>query len=96
MIKFENPWTIEAQDDQLVLKFTQQALDELGKITFLDLPNCGAHLTKGMPCISIEAMNWIGTSKVPVNGEVVGVNDSIAGFNSQRLTSQDWILKLKD
>ncbi|WP_295729816.1 hypothetical protein [uncultured Limosilactobacillus sp.] len=96
MIKFENPWLIKVQGEQLVLKFTQQALDELGQLIFLDLPNTGAQLVQGMPCIGIEATNWIGTSKIPLSGEVISVNDKVAGLNSRLLTSHDWLLKLKD
>ena len=95
MIKFEKPWVIEEDGEESILKFSPPLLDELGTITFLDLPNRGALLTDGMPCISLEATNWLGTCKMPVSGKVVDVNDQIAGLNSQQLTSQDWILKLK-
>ncbi|WP_251547259.1 glycine cleavage system protein H [Limosilactobacillus caecicola] len=94
MVQFENPWKVVKSGQKIMLKLPQEELDKLGPIYFLDLPDVGAQLQAGMPCISIEAAKWIGTSKAPVDGQVIAVNQAVAGLNSQDLTSQDWILEL--
>lgn len=95
MVKFEYPWIVEEQTDRLILKFAPQSLKQLGTINFIDLPNVGAHLKRGMPSVEIEAQNWVGTSKIPVNGVVSAVNQSVAGFPIQKISGNDWILQLK-
>lgn len=94
MANFDYPWLIEHHDDYTYIKFSPIAVKALGELVFLDLPNVGAHLKKGMPSIGIEAENWIGTSKVPVNGIVTAVNQQIVDFKSCHLTSDDWLLKI--
>lgn len=94
MVKFDNPWVVERRTDCFVIRFAEQSLVELGKMYFLDLPNKGAQLSKGMPCIGIESQYWVGTSRIPVTGRVVEVNSSIAGITADSISPHDWILKL--
>lgn len=94
MIEFENPWVVEKQADSWIVKFTPDSLTKLGRIIFLDLPNVGAKLQKGMPCIGIEATNWTGTGKVPMTGTVSAVNQALAGLPTRKITSEDWIVQL--
>lgn len=95
MVEFEYPWSISYSGSLATLKFNANALHQLGALIFLDLPDQGADLKKGMPSISIEATNWIGTSKVPISGVVTKVNDRIAGLKSNQITDGDWILQLR-
>lgn len=94
MANFDDPWLVEQRGDCLYIKFRPDAISSLGEIEFLDLPNVGANLKKGMPSIGIEAVNWIGTSKVPVDGTVIAVNNKITDFKSHHVTSNDWLLRL--
>lgn len=95
MVKFEYPWCLQRSSQGMILKFDPTSLQQLGHLIFLDLPDQGAILKEGMPCIGIEATNWLGTSKVPVSGTVLAVNSQIAGLKSCHLKADDWILLLR-
>lgn len=95
MIKFEKPWIIQQTNGkEITIRFNPNDLKLLGKIYFLDLPNVGAELKEGMPSIGIEAHNWIGISKVPVNGKVSAINQQIAGLNAPKIHENSWVMKL--
>lgn len=95
MIQFEYPWRVERANDLLTVKFDPEQLQQLGKLIFLDLPDSGSRLKKGMPCISVEATNWLGTCKIPVSGTVVAVNNQITGFKSHHIQPDEWLLQLR-
>lgn len=95
MVQFEYPWSISYSGSLATLKFNTNALHQLGALIFLDLPDRGTILKKEMPSISIEATNWVGTSKVPISGVVTKVNDRIAGLKSNHITDNDWILQFR-
>lgn len=59
-----------------VTDFAQQAL---GDVVDLSLPSVGVVVQAGEACGDIESVKSVSDLVAPVSGEVVGVNDEVAG-----------------
>ena len=56
---------------------TQFAVDQLGDITLVDLPNVGDLITKGQRFGTIESVKSVSDLYAPVSGRVVAINTSL-------------------
>ncbi|WP_293337526.1 glycine cleavage system protein GcvH [Microcoleus sp. CAWBG58] len=74
------------------------AVDQLGDIVFLDLPEVGAALEKGEAFGTVESVKAVEDLKAPVTGTVVERNDDI--IESPENLAEDpygtgWFLKVR-
>ena len=74
------------------------AVDQLGDIVFLDLPEVGAGLEKGEAFGTVESVKAVEDLKAPVTGTVVERNDAIV--DSPENLAEDpygtgWLLKVR-
>jgi glycine cleavage system H protein len=74
------------------------AVDQLGDIVFLELPDIGDALEKGESFGSIESVKAVEDLNAPVSGTVIERNDPMV--ESPELISEDpygegWLLKLR-
>lgn len=74
------------------------AVDQLGDIVFLELPDLGDALTKGETFGSIESVKAVEDLNAPISGTVVDRNEPIV--ESPELISEDpygdgWLLKVR-
>lgn len=74
------------------------AVDQLGDIVFLELPDIGDALTKGETLGSIESVKAVEDLYAPISGTVVERNDAMV--DSPELISEDpygdgWLLKVR-
>ena len=74
------------------------AVDQLGDIVFLELPEAGEALEKGEPFGSIESVKAVENLIAPVSGTVIERNDPIV--NAPEQLAQDpylegWLLKVR-
>ena len=53
------------------------AVDQLGDIVFVDLPEQGSSITKGLTFGSVESVKAVEDLHAPISGEIVHRNDSI-------------------
>ncbi len=84
--------------DVVVIGISDHAQQELGDITFVELPVVGNAVEAGSECGVIESVKAASDLFAPVGGEIVAVNDALE--DSPELINQDaweagWILKLK-
>lgn len=84
--------------DTAVLGITHFAQEQLGDITFVDLPAVGATLTQGEEMGSIESVKAASELYSPVSGSVLEVNAALEA--SPELVNQDpygagWMLKVR-
>jgi glycine cleavage system H protein len=77
---------------------TAFAVDQLGDIVFLELPEVGATVTKGGSFGSIESVKAVEDLKSPVTGEVLDRNMKMVDA-PEKLTEDayldGWLLKVK-
>jgi len=65
-------------DDELVrVGISAFAVDQLGDIVFVDLPEVGASVTKGQSFGSVESVKAVEDMYAPVSGEIVHRNNSV-------------------
>ena len=53
------------------------AVDQLGDIVFVDLPDVGSALSRGSSCGTVESVKAVEEMYAPVSGEVVERNESV-------------------
>ena len=65
---------------------------------YCDLPSVGTSLNKGLTLCTLESVKAVGEVYSPVEGEVVEVNDKLAGqpnLVNQEPEGSGWLVKLK-
>ncbi len=55
------------------------AVDQLGDIVFVDLPEQGSTITKGSIFGNVESVKAVEDLHAPISGEIVHINDSVLG-----------------
>ena len=81
-----------------VVGITHFAQEQLGDITFVDLPKVGTKLAKGQEMGAVESVKAASDIYSPADGEVIAVNEALA--NSPEIINQSpyehgWMIRLK-
>jgi glycine cleavage system H protein len=90
-------WAL-ADGDTVTVGVSAFASEQLGDVTYLELPKVGKALTAGAECGVIESVKSTSSLYAPVSGEVIAVND--AAVSDTELIKNDpfgagWLMKLK-
>ena len=82
----------------LTLGVTDFAVEALGDIVFIDLPDVGTELAAGDTACEIESVKAVGEVYSPVAGEIAAVNgglgDDPAGLAADPF-GEGWLVKIK-
>jgi len=70
---------IRLEDDVATVGITAFAIDQLGDIVFLDLPEVGTRVEKGQTFGTIESVKAVEDIYSPVTGTVIEANTSLVG-----------------
>jgi len=86
------------EGDTATVGITSFAQEQLGDITFVDLPAVGTQVTQGSEFGSIESVKAASELYSPVTGEVVEVNEALE--SAPELVNQEpfeggWMMKVK-
>ena len=89
---------IRLQGEIATIGISAFAVDQLGDIVFLELPEVGATLEKGEAFGTVESVKAVEDLKAPVTGTVVERNDAIV--ESPENLAEDaygagWLLKVR-
>ncbi len=93
----EHEWA--RQDGNLVvIGITHHAQEQLGDVVFVDLPAVGAKITQHQTFGTIESVKAVSDLFAPISGEVVEVNQALAG--KPEVVNEDpygaaWLVKVK-
>jgi glycine cleavage system H protein len=99
MLKFtkDHEW-LRIEGKIATVGITPYAQEQLGDLVFVELPQSGRKLEKGMAAAVVESVKAASDVYAPINGEVSEVNDSIvqepALVNSDPM-GKGWLFKLK-
>ncbi|HBE94073.1 MAG TPA: glycine cleavage system protein GcvH [Desulfovibrio sp.] len=90
-------WT-KIDGDTATVGITQFAQEQLGDLTFVDLPKAGDQVTAGAEMGSVESVKAASELYSPVTGEVVAVNEDLA--SAPEKINQDpygagWMIQVK-
>jgi glycine cleavage system H protein len=84
--------------DIATIGISRFAVDQLTDLIVIDLPKVGTKLTAGKSFGEVESVKAVSDLYAPVGGEVVEVNDAVAG-NVQLLAEdpyeKGWLIKLR-
>ena len=91
-------WIKNNGDGTVTVGITDHAQELLGDLVFVELPEVGASLDAGAECAVVESVKAASDVYAPVAGEVVAVNDALAG--APETINEDpydagWMFKLR-
>jgi glycine cleavage system H protein len=93
----EHEW-VNIEGDTGTVGITDHAQKELGDIVYVDLPKVGTTVERGKTLGSVESVKAVSDIYSPVSGEVVAVNDLLAG-KPEKLNEDPhgaaWMVKIK-
>ena len=86
------------QGDNYEVGITDYAIEQLGDIVFVELPEVGATFSKNEAFATIESVKAASEIYMPISGEVVEVNEEIV--DSPELLNDEsyenkWFIKIK-
>ncbi len=89
---------VKQEGDNVRVGITDYAQDQLGELTFVELPNPGDELRKGEQFGVVESVKAVSELFMPVGGEILAVNTDLA--ESPELINTDpygagWIIEIK-
>ena len=85
-------------DDVATIGITDHAQQQLGDLTFVDLPGVEDRLEAGEECIVIESVKAASDVYAPVSGEVVAINDALVEHPeiiNEDPYEQGWLIKIR-
>jgi glycine cleavage system H protein len=94
----DHEWVRLEKDDTVTIGITRYAQEQLGDIVFVQLPEVGKRFDKGEEAVVIESVKAAADIKMPVAGEIVGVNEALPDAPetvSSDPTGAGWFLKVK-
>ena len=89
---------VRLDDDIATIGITQFAIEQLGDIVFLELPDIGDTITKGDTFGTIESVKAVETLNSPVSGTVIESNEAL--INAPEQVADDpygegWFIKVR-
>jgi len=90
-------WT-RLEGDEIVIGITHFAQEQLGDLTFVELPAVGDQLEAGKEMGSVESVKAASELYAPVSGQVVAVNeelDSAPELVNEDAYGKGWMIRLK-
>ena len=89
---------VTVEGDEATVGITDFAVEHLGELVFVDLPEVGATLEVDETGAEVESVKAVGEVNSPVSGEVTSVNEGLSDDQGP-LTSDPygsgWIYKVK-
>ena len=71
------------QDDKYVIGLTDYAIEQLGDIVFLELPEVGDEFAKGDTFANIESVKAASEIYMPISGKIIEINESLVDAPEQ-------------
>lgn len=94
----DHEWISENDDRVVTVGVTAYAVEQLGDIVHVELPEKGAQFEEGDPFGTIESTKTVSDLYMPVSGEVVEINDNLESSPEslqENAYGDGWIIKIK-
>jgi glycine cleavage system H protein len=93
----DNTW-VKAEGDVVTIGMTDIAQGLAGPILHAKTKAVGTARKKGRPIATVESGKWVGPVKSPVSGEIIEVNEGLAG-DAQLINrspyKDGWVVKMR-
>ena len=88
---------VRVEGDVAVVGISDHAQAELTDVVFVDLPKVGAAARAKAPVATVESVKAASDIYAPVSGEVIAVNDALAGAPDKVNTDPygSWMFKVR-
>ena len=89
---------VQENEDLAVIGLTDYAIEQLGDIVFVELPEVGSEFAKNEAFATIESVKAASEIYMPISGKVVEINEQIV--NSPELLNDEtfedkWFVKIE-
>lgn len=91
-------YILKNDDSTYTIGLTDYAVEQLGDIVFLELPEVGVEFSKGDSFAAIESVKAASEIYMPISGEVVEVNDGLVETPealNEDVYENGWLVKIK-
>ncbi len=90
-------WALE-EGDTVTIGLTDYAIEQLGDIVFVELPEVGSEFAKNEVFATIESVKAATEIYMPIGGKVTEINEEL--INSPELINEDvwekgWLIKIE-
>lgn len=89
---------LQEKDGKYIIGLTDYAIEQLGDIVFLELPEVGAEFAKGEVFATIESVKAASEIYMPIGGKIVEINESVVD-NPEILNEspyeKGWLVKIE-
>lgn len=89
---------IAEKDGKYTIGLTDYAVEQLGDIVFLELPDVGAEFHKGEVFATIESVKAASEIYMPITGKIITINDAVVD-NPEILNEspfeKGWLVKIE-
>lgn len=91
-------YILENSDNTYTIGLTDYAVEQLGDIVFLELPEVGTEYKKGETFATIESVKAASEIYMPISGKIIEVNNGIA--DAPETLNEDsyekgWLVKIE-
>lgn len=89
---------VRFDEDEAVVGITDFAQEQLGDLTYVELPQVGEVVTAGDEMGTVESVKAASEYYAPVNGEIVAVNSSLEdnpGLINDDPYNEGWLVRIK-
>lgn len=94
----DHTWVLVNDDGTATVGMTDVAQNLAGELLHAKPKKVGAARKKGKPVATVESSKWVGPVKSPLSGEIVAVNEALAGdatLINRSPYRQGWIVRLQ-
>lgn len=85
------------QDDKYIIGITDYAIEQLGDIVFIELPDINTEFSKNEAFATIESVKAASEIYMPISGKVIEINEEIVN-NPELLNDENyenkWFIKI--
>lgn len=91
-------YVLEQEGGKYIIGLTDYAVEQLGDIVFVELPEVGAAFTKDESFATVESVKAASEIYMPISGTVLEINESI--IETPELLNEDplgnaWLVKIE-
>ncbi len=86
------------EEEEATIGITQYAQEQLGDLTYVELPDLGDTFQAGAEIGSVESVKAASEIYTPVSGEIVAVNEELAdnpGLINEEPYGEGWLVRIK-
>lgn len=86
------------EDEHYIVGLTDYAVEQLGDIVFVELPEAGTEFKKGETFATVESVKAASEIYMPVSGKILEVNETIADAPetlNEDCYEKGWLVKIE-